>query len=105
MTKEQMKREIREMEKWIYPHRIYFGEHVKREYAMGYFQDKQDGLWKGHEYMEREMGGIGYVFPTEEEALKDLYDMVRGEYKITKAVEEMDRREAEEARARAEEER
>ena len=105
MTKEQMKREIREMEKWIYPHRIYFGEHVKREYAMGYFQDKQDGLWKGYEYMEREMGGIGYVFPTEEEALKDLYDMVRGEYKITKAVEEMDRREAEEARARAEEER
>ena len=105
MTKEQMKSEIREIEKRIYPYRVYFGEHVKEEDAMGYFQDKQDGLWKGYEYMERGMGGIGYVFPTEEEALKDLYDMVRGEYKITKAVEEMDRREAEEARARAEEER
>ena len=106
MTKEQMKREIREMEKWIYPHRIYFGEHVKREYAMGYFQDKQDGLWKGYEYMERGMGGIGYVFPTEEEALQDLYDMVRGAYEITRDVEELHRQwEAEDARARAEEER
>ena len=105
MTKEQMKREIREMEKWIYPHRIYFGEHVKEEDAMGYFQDEQDGLWKRYEYMERGMGGIGYVFSTEEEALKDLYDMVLGEYEITRDVEEMDRREAEEARARAEEER
>ena len=44
MTKEQMKSEIRELEKWIYPHRIYFGEHVKEEDAMGYFQDEQDGL-------------------------------------------------------------
>ena len=105
MTKEQMKSEIREMEKWIYPHRIYFGEHVKEEDAMGYFQDEQDGLWKRYEYMERGMGGIGYVFSTEEEALKDLYDMVLGEYEITRDVEEMDRREAEEARARAEEER
>ena len=68
MTKEQMKSEIREMEKWLYPCRIYFGEHVKEEDAMGYFQDEQDGLWKGYEYMERGMGGIGYVFPTEEEA-------------------------------------
>ena len=103
MTKEQMKREIREMEKWIYPHRIYFGEHVKEEDAMGYFQDKQDGLWKGYEYMERGMGGIGYVFPTEEEALQKLYRLVLGEYKITRDVEEMDRREEEEARERAEE--
>ena len=51
MTKEQMKSEIREMEKWLYPCRIYFGEHVKEEDAMGYFQDEQDGLWKGYEYM------------------------------------------------------
>ena len=49
MTKEQMKREIREMEKWIYPYRIYFGKHVKEEDAMGYFQDEQDGLWKEYE--------------------------------------------------------
>ena len=103
MTKEQMKSEIREIEKRIYPYRVYFGEHVKEEDAMGYFQDEQDGLWKRYEYMERGMGGIGYVFSTEEEALKDLYDMVLGEYEITRDVEEMDRREAEEARARAEE--
>ena len=103
MTKEQMKSEIREMEKWLYPCRIYFGEHVKEEDAMGYFQDEQDGLWKGYEYMERGMGGIGYVFPTEEEALQKLYRLVRGEYKITRDVEEMDRREEEEARERAEE--
>ena len=103
MTKEQMKSEIRKMEKWIYPYRVYFGEHVKEEDARGYFQDEQDGLWKVYRYMERGMGGIGYVFPTEEEALQKLYRLVRGEYEITRAVEEMDRREEEEARARAEE--
>ena len=105
MTKEQMKSEIREMEKWIYPYRIYFGKHVRGEYRMGYFQDEQDGLWKEYEYMEREMGGVDFVFPTEEEALQELYHLVRGEYEITRDVEEMDRQEAEEARARAEEER
>ena len=103
MTKEQMKSEIRKIEKRIYPYRVYFGEHVKEEDAMGYFQDEQDGLWKRYEYMERGMGGIGYVFPTEEEALQKLYRLVRGEYKITRDVEEMDRREEEEARERAEE--
>ena len=106
MTKEQMKSEIREMEKWIYPYRIYFGEHVRGEYRMGYFQDEQDGLWKGYEYMEREMGGVGYVFPTEEEALQKLYRLVRGAYEITRDVEELHRQwEAEDARARAKEER
>ena len=47
-----------------------------------------------------------YVFPTEEEALKDLYDMVLGEYELMKRAEELHRQwEAEDARARAEEER
>ena len=70
---------------------------------MGYFQDERDGLWKEYEYGEREMGGVDFVFPTEEEALQKLYRLVRGEYKITRDVEEMDRREEEEARERAEE--
>ena len=104
MTKEQMKSEIRELEKWIYPHRIYFGEHVRGEDVRGYFEDEQDGLWKVYRYMERGMGGIGYVFPTEEEALQKLYRLVRGAYEITRDVEELHRQwEAEDARARAEE--
>ena len=76
-----------------------------KEYAVSYthLDVYKRQLWKRYEYMERGMGGIGYVFSTEEEALKDLYDMVLGEYEITRDVEEMDRREAEEARARAEE--